>query len=117
MGEVANVRRGNLPTFRLGGFDLAKIPAFYGIELGEAHKALGVDFGGVVGAELLTYFRVTFADEGRFVWMEVDPGLVAPPSMGPTAPSPSSAPRSSPVAPRPAPSGSSERVRAPRGTR
>ncbi|MEI7892539.1 MAG: hypothetical protein WCI05_05585 [Myxococcales bacterium] len=117
VGEVANVRRGNLPTFRLGGFDLAKIPAFYGIELGEAHKALGVDFGGVVGAELLTYFRVTFADEGRFVWMEVDPGLVAPPSMGPTAPSPSSAPRSSPVAPRPAPSGSSERVRAPRGTR
>jgi hypothetical protein len=69
-----------------------------------------VDVGGVIGAELLSLFRVTFADEGRFIWVEPDPTLLAPAAPQRTAPpppamqpDPSAAP---PPPPPPAPSSS-----------
>jgi hypothetical protein len=65
-----------VPTFRLGGFDLAKMPALEGPDVGEQLTGLDVDLGGVVGADLLAFFRVTFADEGRFIWIEPDPTLL-----------------------------------------
>lgn len=77
--DVPNVRRGILPTFRLGGFDLAKFPAFSGIDVAATPGMSDVDLAGVVGAELLEFFRVTLVDEGRFAWVEVDPTLLMPP--------------------------------------
>ena len=53
---------------------------------------------GVVGADLLAFFRSTFADEGRFMWIEPDPTLVgpeqrpAPPASAPPAPTAPGAP-------------------------
>ncbi|MDP9150010.1 MAG: hypothetical protein M3O36_08740 [Myxococcota bacterium] len=110
--DAPNVKRGTVPVFRVGGFDLAKMPAVQGVDLGELNDVVDVDLGGVIGADLLAFFRVTFGDDGHFMWMEADPALLAPepstnvpgrpassqpappsspttrPSIGPTAPAP-----------------------------
>jgi hypothetical protein len=79
LADAPNIRRGPVPNFKLGGFDLSRMPAMQGLEMGEFQQTLDVNVGGVVGAELLAFFRVTFADEGRFIWIEPDPSLLAPP--------------------------------------
>jgi hypothetical protein len=100
--DSPNVRRGLVPTFRLGGFDLAKMPAMEGIDLGDIASTVDVDLGGVVGSDLLAFFRVTFADEGRFIWIEPDPMLVAtagPPPRPGSPPPPSTKPPASSAPP------------------
>jgi hypothetical protein len=102
-------KRGLVPTFHVGGFDLAKLPAYEGAGVAELTSGIDIDLAGVVGADLLAYFRMTFADDGRFVWMEPDPTLFGatqhaaapPPPLPPAPPSPSSAP---PAANAPPPS-------------
>lgn len=91
---------GTLPYFRLGGVDLAQFPAMQGAPLADIKQTFDVDLGGVIGAGLLQLFRVTFADEGRVLWMEPDPLLLQP--MEPRRPE--QAPPSGDVAPPPAPS-------------
>jgi hypothetical protein len=103
----------------MGGFDLAKMPAIEGIDLGDLGGGVDVDLGGVVGADLLAFFRVTFADEGRFMWIEPDPVLLgnvppaqaggqpqaAPPGPAASSSAPARAPAPAPAA-APAPAGS-----------
>jgi hypothetical protein len=94
--DEPNIKRGMVPVFRVGGFDLAKMPAIEGADLGQLTSGLDVDLAGVVGADLLAFFRLTFADEGRFMWIEPDPMLVAPePPARPAAP-PAPAPTPTP---------------------
>jgi hypothetical protein len=77
--DAPNIKRGMIPILRVGGFDLAKTPAIQGIDLGEVGNGLDIELGGIVGADLLAFFRVTFADDGRFMWIEPDPTLFGPP--------------------------------------
>jgi hypothetical protein len=86
--EAPHVRSGTVPTFRVGGFDLAKLPALEGIDISDLSAGLDVDLAGVVGADLLAFFRVTFADEGRFIWIEPDPSLLGNESAAGRAPAP-----------------------------
>jgi hypothetical protein len=87
-----HLKRGVIPMFRIGGFDLAKMPALQGADLGPLTTGLDVDLAGVVGADLLAFFRLTFADDGRFMWIEPDPTLLQadapakPPAPAPPAP-------------------------------
>lgn len=110
--DSPTVKHGVVPIFRLAGLDLSKMPAVAGVDLAELTQGTDIDLGGVVGADLLAFFRVTFADEGRFVWLEPDPMLIAPPPppeggrTGAARAAPSTAPGSSaspppPVAPTP----------------
>jgi hypothetical protein len=92
--DEPNLRRGTVPIFRVGGFDLAKMPAIAGADLGPLTAGLDIDLGGIVGADLLAFFRMTFADDGRFMWIEADPTLVGPDPR----PAPPAAPRPSPPA-------------------
>ncbi|MGH7294045.1 MAG: hypothetical protein ACRELB_03885, partial [Polyangiaceae bacterium] len=66
--DAPTVKHGMVPMFRMGGFDLAKMPAIAGGDFSEVANGVDVDLGGVVGADLLAFFRVTFADDGRFMW-------------------------------------------------
>jgi hypothetical protein len=76
-GAPPNWKLGFLPYFKLGTLDLPMIPAMQGAPLAEYKSNFdGVDLGGVIGAGLLSAFRVTFAEDGRYVWMELDPSLV-----------------------------------------
>jgi hypothetical protein len=86
--DAPTMKRGMIPTFRMGGFDLAKMPAIEGADISQLTNGLDVNLSGVIGADLLAFFRVTFADEGRFMWIEPDPTLLgatqspgAPPSV------------------------------------
>jgi len=78
--DAPTVKHGAVPMFRMGGFDLAKMPAIAGGDFSDLANAVDVDLAGVVGADLLAFFRITFADEGRFVWLEPDPTLLGPSS-------------------------------------
>jgi hypothetical protein len=89
------VRTGHVPSLKLGGFDLPQVPAMEGGQLAEVKSAVDVDLGGIVGAGLLAVFRVTFGDEGRWMWIEPDPTLTrqmqGPPPVAPgstTSPAP-----------------------------
>jgi hypothetical protein len=102
--DAPGVKHGMVPIFRVGGFDLAKMPAIAGADLGELATVTDIDLAGVIGADLLSFFRVTFEDEGRFVWLEPDPTLLGAQtaqSGGPPAPPASPAPAPA-VAPAPA---------------
>jgi hypothetical protein len=88
--DAPNVKRGAVPVFRMGGFDLAKIPAIGGVDLGDLTNGQEIDVAGVVGADLLAFFRVTFADEGRFMWIEPDPTLLGGDTQQPAGPPPPS---------------------------
>lgn len=109
MPDDPGIKRGIVPVFRVGGFDLAKMPAIEGVDMGELTSGLDVDLGGIVGADLLSFFRITFADDGRFMWLEPDPTLLGaasqpgaqpPPAPG-TAPAPPPAPSGTPAPPPP----------------
>jgi hypothetical protein len=112
-----NIRSGTLPSFKIGAFDLPKVPAVEGAPLADVQANVDVNLGGIVGAGLLYLFRVTIADEGRFMWLEPDPTMMqqapsgrtppavtAPPATSsghaPTAPPPS-APSAKPKGPNP----------------
>lgn len=99
--DTPGVKHGTVPMFRMGGFDLAHMPAIEGIDLGDLATGYDIDLGGVVGADLLAFFRVTFGDDGRFIWIEPDPVLLGPgqpptgsagPPAGEGAPLPASPP-------------------------
>jgi Tetratricopeptide repeat len=113
---TANVKEGIVPMVKFAGFDLPQIPGVEGAPLSDLKASIDTDLGGILGAGLLALFRVTFGDDGRFMWLEADPSLLtapdrsgAPPSAAPgggssapTAPPPSSAP-TKPPRPAPAP--------------
>ena len=118
-GAPAAWKLGMLPYFKLGSLDLPQVPAMQGAPLGEYKNNFDVDLAGVVGAGLLSAFRVTFGDDGRWLWLEIDPSLMGPqqgpgpqgpeplpapggPGSGPGAP-PSGPPSGPPVGPAPAP--------------
>ncbi|MGH7282389.1 MAG: hypothetical protein ACRELY_12745, partial [Polyangiaceae bacterium] len=67
-----DVRGAQLPLMRLAGFELPQVPALSSAALNNAQAGVDVDLGGVIGASLISAFRVTFGDEGRFIWMEPD---------------------------------------------
>jgi hypothetical protein len=92
--SAQNMKAGMIPSLKLGGFDLQAIPAIEGAPLGDVQNNVDVDLGGVLGAGLLALFRVTFADEGRYVWLEPDPTM----QMSRQPPPPSSAPTPAPPA-------------------
>jgi hypothetical protein len=75
--DTPGARRGTVPNFRLGGFDMRQMPALEGIDTGDLAAGVDIDLAGIVGADLLAFFRVTFADDGRFIWIEPDPALTA----------------------------------------
>ena len=96
-----NLKTGTLPSFKIGAFDLPKVPAVEGAPMADVFANVDLDMGGIVGAGLLSVFRVTFGDEGRFIWIEPDPVMM----QGMNAPPPPSSPQVSPdTSPSPPPS-------------
>ncbi|MCC6556228.1 MAG: hypothetical protein IT372_24985 [Polyangiaceae bacterium] len=66
------LKQGVVPMLRLGAYDVPKVPGVYGAQLGEVEKQLMLDVDGVIGAGLLAYFRITFGEGGRVMWIEDD---------------------------------------------
>jgi hypothetical protein len=108
--SMPNTKSGVVPMLKFGGFDLPQVPAIEGDSSQDVKQAVDVDLGGIAGAGLLSLFRVTFGDGGRFMWLEADPGLTGgPPARGrapaseappPMEPDPTAAPPP-PASPKP----------------
>jgi hypothetical protein len=77
-----NVKEGIVPMVKFAGFDLPQIPGVEGTPVSDLKASLDMDLGGILGAGLLALFRVTFGDDGRFMWLEADPALLAPTDRG-----------------------------------
>ncbi len=101
--DAANLKHGVVPMFRMGGFDLAKMPAIEGGDFSEMASGVDIDLAGVVGADLLAFFRVTFADGGRFMWIEPDPTLLGPAQPPPPGGAPPGPPPPPAAPPPPSP--------------
>lgn len=105
---MANAKAARLNTFRMGGIDLPGVPALSLGPLTDITPGFDMDLGGIYGAALLEAFRVTFADQGRFAWLEPDPAVLpeppppnAPPDAPPAATTPPPAPTYTPGSVRP----------------
>jgi hypothetical protein len=73
---LPNARAGRVPSLRLGGMAFPGVPALALDSINaQAPASLDVDLGGIVGAGLLEAFRITFTDDGRYVWVEPDPTI------------------------------------------
>jgi hypothetical protein len=83
-----NLKTGTLPSFKIGAFDLPKVPAVEGAPMGDVFANVDLDMGGIIGAGLLSVFRVTFGDEGRFMWIEPDPAMMQSAGALPSVPEP-----------------------------
>ena len=122
-GAPAAWRRGSLPYCKLGNMDLSQFPAVQGASFSDYKNSFDVDMTGVAGAGLLSIFRVTFANDGKFLWLELDPAMSAatanqppppPAQQGPDAlPPPGKAPPTKPAPAGPAAPPKSEPKTAP----
>lgn len=74
-GAPPSWKMGTIPYFKLGTVDLPQIPAMQGANVGEYKDTFDVDVGGIAGAALLSVFRVTFGEDGRWLWLELDPAV------------------------------------------
>jgi hypothetical protein len=91
-----NLKTGTLPSFKIGAFDLPKVPAVEGAPMGDVFANVDLDMGGIIGAGLLSVFRVTFGEDGRFFWIEPDPLMMQ--AMGPPPPPPAAPVQTAPAA-------------------
>jgi hypothetical protein len=105
---TANVKEGIVPMVKFAGFDLPQIMGAEGAPVTELKASVDTDLGGILGAGLLALFRVTFGDDGRFMWLEADPALLMPPDR-------SGAPQGGPTG-SPAPSGAAPKAPAGAGS-
>ncbi|WP_437837578.1 tetratricopeptide repeat protein [Sorangium sp. So ce1153] len=134
------LKQGVVPMLRLGALEIPKVPGVYGAPLQAVEKQLQLDLDGVIGAGLLAYFRITFGDGGRLMWIEDDTAMnkvlqggapapadegqapAAPPagSSGapavPQAPAPQAPAMQAPQAPAPAPPAAAPRATPSAGT-
>jgi hypothetical protein len=122
----ANLKQGVVPRLALGSFDLPRVPAVYGLPLGELERGGGIHLDGVIGSALVAEFRASLVDQGRTMWLEempvasMGPGregadeprqpaapsggpASAPPAVKPTAPAPPAVKPTAPAAKPPAP--------------
>ena len=90
----------------MGGFDFPSVPGFSIPGVTDRMPPLDLEPAGVMGAAMLELFRVTYADGGRFAWLEPDPTVFASQGAGargrPPA-APAAAPPMAPDAPAPKP--------------
>ncbi len=103
----ANLKHGMVPMLRLGAFEVAQVPGVLGAPIATIEKEVGVDLDGAAGSGLFSTFRMTFADQGRVLWLEdlppdlrqqmvpqgeaaPGPGTRVPATAGPAASPPSS---------------------------
>lgn len=61
---------GMLPMLRLGAFEIPNIPGVFGAPIAEVEKEVGINLDGFAGSGLFSTFRLTFAEEGRTLWLE-----------------------------------------------
>ncbi len=112
----ASIKTAILPMLRVGAYEVPRVPGILGAPVGEMEEVLGIDLDGYAGSSFLATFRVTFADDGRTMWLEgLPPEMFGPPRVAP-APAPDredEVPSATSPAPAAAPAGAAAPPSAP----
>lgn len=82
------LKGGVVPVLKIGAAEINNVPAVLGGPIKDQEDKLGSDLDGIMGNGLLAFYRITFGDGGRLMWLEdhiawqmsLDPGQGAPPS-------------------------------------
>ena len=73
-----DTKHGVLPMLRMGAFEIPNVPGIFGAPIAAVEKEAGIDLDGFAGSGLFATFRLTFADEGRTLWLEdLPPDVIA----------------------------------------
>ncbi|MCH2107952.1 MAG: hypothetical protein MK135_01375 [Polyangiaceae bacterium] len=64
------LKHGVVPLLGLGAFEVPRVPGVSGMDLQPIEEKLGVDLDGLAGSGLFASFRMTFAEQGKILWME-----------------------------------------------
>src|SRR5690606_22273717 len=72
----AGMKHGMVPMLRLGAFEIPNVPGVIGPDVSKLEETLGVSLDGFAGSGLFATFRLTFADDGRTLYVEDLPAEV-----------------------------------------
>jgi hypothetical protein len=99
------LKEGAVPLLRMGSFDIPRVPGVLGVPVDDMEKQLGIDLDGVLGCGMMANFRMTFADQGRNVYLEDAMASLAevmtPSPLPMPMPAPVNASEPPPAAPKP----------------
>jgi len=76
-GTPPSWKVGTIPMLKVGALELPLVPTAQGAPVADYKPHVDVRVSGVVGAGLLAAFRITFGNEGRTLWLELDPAAIA----------------------------------------
>jgi hypothetical protein len=74
---TGGLRQGNLGEVRLGSLGVPSVPTVRGQAMTEWEQSLGVNLDGLLGAGLLSNFRITIVEQGRTLWFEELPNSLS----------------------------------------
>jgi tetratricopeptide (TPR) repeat protein len=64
------LKEGMIPLLKLGSSEITQVPGYLTGQVKQVEEKLSFDIDGMVGNGLLAYYRVTFGDGGRIMWLE-----------------------------------------------
>ena len=76
------LKSGILPDFHIASFDFSGVPGIQGFPMDGLPT--DVDIAGVLGASVVSSFRITLMANGKYAWLEPDPNIFAPKNAGET---------------------------------
>ncbi len=86
VATMTGVTQAALPQLRLGSYDIGDVTALGGVPFEDLEKALDVELDGLLGAGVLSEFRITLGNGGRSMWIEGMPTASRPAPVTPPAP-------------------------------
>lgn len=64
------LKEGMIPLLKIGSSEITQVPGYFTGQVKQVEEKLAFDIDGMVGNGLLAYYRVTFGDGGRLMWLE-----------------------------------------------
>jgi hypothetical protein len=64
------LREGTIPLLKVGSYEISQVPGYFNDQVKQVETKLGFNIDGMVGNGLLAYYRMTFGDGGRILWLE-----------------------------------------------
>jgi tetratricopeptide (TPR) repeat protein len=64
------LKEGLIPMLKIGTSEITQVPGYWTGQVKAIEDKLSLDIDGMVGNGLLAYYRVTFGDGGRLMWLE-----------------------------------------------
>ena len=64
------LKEGFIPLFKVGSYEISQVPGYFNDQVKSVETKLAFNIDGMVGNGLLAYYRMTFGDGGRLLWLE-----------------------------------------------